>query len=205
MYEQNVSTTDISRLLAVLPPQVQIELGPATPRRICLRLVLDLGRMATARTTAGERELGTAEVTREDLAYVIANLGDFGDDNRAGLTRTLHRISAIRNRKGEVIGLTCRVGRAVRGTLEIVRDLVTAGKSVLLLGRPGIGKTTLLREAARVLADEARKRVVIVDTSNEIAGDGDIPHPGKRYRPRWSTYPPSVTSCCWYHSRAWVT
>jgi len=105
-------------------------------------------------------------------------VGAFGKDNRAGIERTLHRISAIRNRQGEVIGLTCRVGRAVFGTVDIVRDVIEQGKSILLLGRPGVGKTTLLREAARVLADEFKKRVVIVDTSNEIAGDGDIPHPG---------------------------
>lgn len=178
MHGQNEYITDIGRLLAVLPPHVQTQLGPDTAQDGLLEVVLDLGRLPTARTTAGERDLGRNEVTAEDLAYVTQRLGQFGDDNRAGLTRTLHRISAIRNRKGEVVGLTCRVGRAVRGTLEIIRDLVTEGKSVLLLGRPGVGKTTLLREAARVLADESRKRVVIVDTSNEIAGDGDIPHPG---------------------------
>ena len=178
MHVQNEYTTDIGRLLEVLPPRVQAQLGPADAQDGLLEVVLDLGRPPTVRSTAGERDLGTAEVTAEDLAYVTARLGEFGDDNRAGLARTLHRISAIRNRKGEIVGLTCRVGRAVRGTLEIIRDLVTGGKSVLLLGRPGVGKTTLLREAARVLADEARKRVVIVDTSNEIAGDGDIPHPG---------------------------
>ena len=178
MHGQNEYTTDIGRLLEVLPPQVQAQLGPAAAQDGLLEVVLDLGRLPAARSTGGERDLGTAEVTAEDLAYVTARLGEFGDDNRAGLTRTLHRISAIRNRKGEVVGLTCRVGRAVRGTLAIISDLVTEGKSVLLLGRPGVGKTTLLREAARVLADEARRRVVIVDTSNEIAGDGDIPHPG---------------------------
>jgi stage III sporulation protein SpoIIIAA len=178
LHGQNEYTTDIGRLLAVLPPQVQTRLGPASAQDGLLEVVLDLGRLPTARFVGEERELGGEEVTAADLAYVTSRLGDFGDDNRAGITRTLHRISAIRNRKGEVVGLTCRVGRAVRGTLAIVQDLVTAGKSVLLLGRPGVGKTTLLREAARVLADEARRRVVIVDTSNEIAGDGDIPHPG---------------------------
>jgi stage III sporulation protein SpoIIIAA len=178
MHEQNEYTTDIGRLLEVLPPQLQAQLGPATAQGDLLEVVLDLGRLPSARSVAGERDLGPHEITAEDLAYVTARLGDFGDDNRAGLARTLHRISAIRNRKGQVVGLTCRVGRAVRGTLEIIRDLVTEGKSVLLLGRPGVGKTTLLREAARVLADETRKRVVIVDTSNEIAGDSDIPHPG---------------------------
>src|SRR5437879_6560344 len=112
------------------------------------------------------------------MQYVISRVGTFGKDNRAGIERTLHRISAIRNRVGEIIGLTCRVGRAVFGTVDIVRDVIESGQSVLLVGRPGVGKTTLLREAARVLSDEVAKRVVVVDTSNEIAGDGDIPHPG---------------------------
>jgi stage III sporulation protein SpoIIIAA len=108
----------------------------------------------------------------------VERIGRFGGDNRAGIGRTLHRISAIRNRRGEVVGLTCRVGRAVRGTVALIRDVVEQGRSILILGRPGVGKTTLLREAARVLADELGKRVVVVDTSNEIAGDGDVPHPG---------------------------
>jgi len=174
----NTHAAEVTLLLGVLPPQIRDQLGPADAQEHLLEVVLDLGRLPTVRTTSGERDLSAREVSAEDLAYVTSRLGDFGDDNRAGIARTLHRISAIRNRKGEVVGLTCRVGRAVRGTLAIVRDLVASGKSVLLLGRPGVGKTTLLREAARVLADEERRRVVIVDTSNEIAGDGDIPHPG---------------------------
>jgi stage III sporulation protein SpoIIIAA len=177
IYGQNEDTGEIRSLLDVLPPQIQAQLHAAT-RDALLEVVLDLGRLPAARSASEERDLGDAEVTAADLAYVTARLGPFGDDNRAGIPRTLHRISAIRNRHGEIVGLTCRVGRAVRGTLAIVRDLVGDGKSVLLLGRPGVGKTTLLREAARVLADEERRRVVIVDTSNEIAGDGDIPHPG---------------------------
>ncbi|MEZ4658577.1 MAG: R3H domain-containing nucleic acid-binding protein [Caldilineaceae bacterium] len=140
-----------------------------------IEIIMDLGRLPEARFTHGELYLSETEVTQDELNMVIDNIGDFGADNRAGIERTLHRISAIRNRKGDVIGLTCRVGRAVYGTIEIIKDIVTSDQSILLLGRPGVGKTTLLREAGRVRAEE--KRVVIVDTSNEIAGDGDIPHP----------------------------
>ena len=140
---------------------------------------MDLGRPPEARFGAGGEEvLLEREVTDEDIQYVIDHIGSFGEDNRAGIERTLHRISAIRNRSGKIVGLTARIGRAVFGTIEIIKDLVESGKSVLIMGRPGIGKTTMLREAARVLADELDKRVVVVDTSNEIAGDGDIPHPG---------------------------
>ena len=136
---------------------------------------MDLGRRPEARFVDGEIELSEQEVTEAEIDYVVSRIGDFGDDNRAGIERTLHRISAIRNRKGRIVGLTCRVGRAVYGTIDIIRDIVESGKSVLLLGRPGVGKTTMLREVARVLAE--KKRVIIVDTSNEIGGDGDIPHP----------------------------
>ena len=140
---------------------------------------MDLGRRPEARFGGGGEEvLLDREVTEEDIQYVIDHIGSFGEDNRAGIERTLHRISAIRNRSGKIVGLTARIGRAVFGTIEIIKDLVESGKSVLIMGRPGIGKTTMLREAARVLADELDKRVVVVDTSNEIAGDGDIPHPG---------------------------
>jgi len=121
--------------------------------------------------------LAEIEVTREQIAHVVEHVGHFGDDNRAGIERTLHRISVMRNRAGEPVGLTCRVGRAVYGSVRLIEDLIRSGKSVLILGRPGVGKTTILRETARVLADEAKKRVVVVDTSNEIAGDGDVPHP----------------------------
>ncbi len=140
-----------------------------------LEIVMDLGRLPEARFTDGEIVLSKHEITPSDLQMVVDRVGDFGTDNRAGIERTLHRISAIRNRKGEVIGLTCRVGRAVYGAIEIIKDIVTSDQSILLLGRPGVGKTTLLREAARLRSE--LKRVVIVDTSNEIAGDGDIPHP----------------------------
>ncbi len=168
-------TDDLELLLDVLPERIRHRLRELDRDSELIEIVMDLGRLPEARFVDREAILSQDEVTRADLQSVIQRIGDFGADNRAGIERTLHRISAIRNRKGEIIGLTCRVGRAVYGVIDIIEDIVLSGKSILLLGRPGVGKTTLLREAARVLGE--RKRVVIVDTSNEIAGDGDIPHP----------------------------
>lgn len=165
-------------LLGVMPPHIREAVETDDRLDSLLEIILDLGRLPEARYPDRVIELSSEFVTREDINYVLSKVGRFGDDNRAGIERTLHRISAIRNRTGAVIGLTCRVGRAVFGTVDILRDVIEAGESLLLLGRPGVGKTTLLREAARVLADELLKRVIIVDTSNEIGGDGDIPHPG---------------------------
>lgn len=171
-------TDNLDLLLQVLTAQLRAALEQHPDLDQLLEVVLDLGRRPEARFPNEALALDEASVERETLRYVTERVGSFGKDNRAGIERTLHRISAIRNRQGEIIGLTCRVGRAVIGTVDIVRDVIESGHSILLLGRPGVGKTTLLREAARVLADELHKRVVIVDTSNEIAGDGDIPHPG---------------------------
>lgn len=168
-------TDDLDLLLAILPPRIRLALEQANRASELIEVILDLGRLPEARFSQGEMYLSETEVTTDDLQMVIDQIGDFGSDNRAGIERTLHRISAIRNRKGKIIGLTCRVGRAVYGTIDIIKDIVMSDKSILLLGRPGVGKTTLLREAARVRGEE--RRVVIVDTSNEIAGDGDIPHP----------------------------
>ena len=178
MTRERLATDDLEDLLRSLPPDVCQRVRGLDSLEGLLEVVMDLGRLPEARFAAREETLADREVTAEDLAYVISRIGQFGGDNRAGIERTLHRISAIRNRAGKVVGLTLRVGRAVYGTMEIIRDVVEAGKSILLLGRPGVGKTTLLREVARVLADDLGKRVVVVDTSNEIAGDGDIPHPG---------------------------
>ncbi|HNP88203.1 MAG: AAA family ATPase [Chloroflexi bacterium SZAS-1] len=179
MTEPRSITSNIDLLLDTLPLHIRqsIEDGPDDKENL-LEIVMDLGRLPEARYRGRERFLSDREVLQEDIDYVIQRIGAFGEDNRAGIPRTLHRISAIRNRSGKVIGLTCRVGRAVLGTIAIIRDLVESGRSLLLLGKPGVGKTTMLRETARVVAEDLRKRVVIVDTSNEIAGDGDIPHPG---------------------------
>jgi stage III sporulation protein SpoIIIAA len=168
-------TDDLDLLLSVLPERIQTALREIGRASDLIEIVMDLGRLPEARFVDGEIYLSNEEISLDDLQNVIDKIGSFGADNRAGIERTLHRISAIRNRRGDVIGLTCRVGRAVYGVIDIIEDIVTSGKSILLLGRPGVGKTTLLREAARVLSE--KKRVVIVDTSNEIAGDGDIPHP----------------------------
>jgi stage III sporulation protein SpoIIIAA len=176
---QQVHITDnLDVLLGVLPPQIREAVEQQAALDELLEVVLDLGREPEARFPGRAVRLSDAFVGREEMQFVISRVGTFGKDNRAGIERTLHRISAIRNRVGEIIGLTCRVGRAVFGTVDIVRDVIESGQSALLVGRPGVGKTTLLREAARVLSDEIGKRVVVVDTSNEIAGDGDIPHPG---------------------------
>lgn len=172
------TTDDLKLLLEVMPPAVRAAIEAHPRRGELVELVLDLGRQPEARFPDAGEFTSDQAVTREDIAYVVGRVGRFGKDNRAGIERTLHRISAIRNRVGDVIGLTCRVGRAVFGTVDILRDVIESGESILLLGRPGVGKTTILREAARVLADELGKRVVVVDTSNEIAGDGDVPHPG---------------------------
>lgn len=175
---QHVITDDLEALLDALPPGIHDAVNRLDNRGDLLEIVMDLGRNAEGRFPDGEVILSTQPVTYADLEYVVERIGEFGDDNRAGIERTLHRISAMRNRKGKIVGLTCRIGRAVLGSIALIRDIVEQGQSILILGRPGVGKTTLLREIARVLADEANKRVVVVDTSNEIAGDGDIPHPG---------------------------
>jgi len=175
--QQMQITDNLTQLLEVLPPMIRKCLEEQENLDELLEIVLDLGRDAEARFPGRVVRLCDIAVTADDIDYVVSRVGEFGNDNRAGIERTLHRISAIRNRRGRVVGLTCRIGRAVYGTIDIIRDVVEGGKSILLVGRPGVGKTTKLREVARVLSVEFKKRVVVVDTSNEIAGDGDIPHP----------------------------
>ena len=186
------SIDDLDALLASLPPEIVDAVHALPEKEALIEVVLDLGRRPEARFPDSEVMLLDREISESDIAHVVDHIGTFGDDNRAGIERTLHRISAIRNRSGKIVGLTCRIGRAVYGTIEIINDFVETGKSILIMGRPGIGKTTMLREAARVLADELGKRVVVVDTSNEIAGDGDIPHPAIGKARRMQVRTPSL-------------
>src|SRR3990172_8431422 len=183
---------DIDALLSSLPAEIVAAIHALPDQESVIEVVLDLGRRPEARFPDSEVPLLDREITDIDIAHVVEHIGTFGDDNRAGIERTLHRISAIRNRNGKIVGLTCRIGRAVYGTIEIINDFVESGKSILIMGRPGIGKTTMLREAARVLADDFGKRVVVVDTSNEIAGDGDIPHPAIGKARRMQVRTPSL-------------
>ena len=183
-------TDDLHALLGVLPPHIATAVNAANNSDSLIEIVLDLGRIPMARFVKGEVALSDHEVTPAELEHIISQTGEFDADNRAGLERTLHRISAIRNRKGHIVGLTLRVGRAVYGTIEIIQDLVESEKSILILGKPGVGKTTMLREAARILAET--KRVIIVDTSNEIGGDGDVPHPAVGKARRMQVAQPSL-------------
>ncbi len=189
---QHATADDLDVLLAALPPEIVSAIHALPDRETLIEVVMDLGRPPEARYPQSEVTLLEREITEADIGYVVEHIGSFGDDNRAGIERTLHRISAIRNRNGKIVGLTCRIGRAVYGTIEIIADFVQTEKSILIMGRPGIGKTTMLREAARVLADEQGKRVVVVDTSNEIAGDGDIPHPAIGKARRMQVRTPSL-------------
>ncbi|MGD0353092.1 MAG: R3H domain-containing nucleic acid-binding protein [Dehalococcoidia bacterium] len=189
---QKVIADDLDALLGVLSQHIRQALLEQSDNSELLEIVIDLGRPPEARYPHQEVLLSHIEVTDSDIEHVVSRIGCFSGDNRAGIERTLHRISAMRNREGRIVGLTLRVGRAIFGTVKIIQDLVESGKSVLLLGRPGIGKTTMLREVARVLADDFKKRVIVVDTSNEIAGDGDIPHPAIGHARRMQVPTPTL-------------
>ena len=169
---------ELESLLNIFPATLKSALVRLPNLGQLIEVILDLGRLPEARFPHDFCYLSKTKVTSEDIAAVVDRVGEFGKDNRAGIEQTLHRISCLRNRGGKIIGLTCRVGRAVYGTIDIILDVVRSGKSILLLGKPGVGKTTMLREVARVLSGDLTKRVIIVDTSNEIAGDGDVPHAG---------------------------
>ena len=176
-FEDDTIATDLQLLIDILPERIQRALQTVDLHDL-IEIVMDLGRPAEARLGEGSfMTLGDQQITLDEIHHVVKHMGYFTSDNRAGIPRTLHRISAMRNRQGDIIGLTCRVGKVITGTVDPIKDIIQSGKSVLLLGRPGVGKTSRLREVAKLLADESQKRVVIVDTSNEIAGDGDIPHP----------------------------
>ncbi len=190
MLEHQKITDDLDLLLDVLPPRISERLEALDDCDNLLEIIMDVGRLPKARFVDREVHLNDREVTYEDLEAVTSRISEFDADNRAGIERTLHRISAIRNRHNDVVGLTCRIGRAVYGTSDIIQDLIESGSSILILGRPGVGKTTILREAARILADTAR--VIIVDTSNEIGGDGDVPHPAVGEARRMQVAQPSL-------------
>ncbi len=175
-FEKEMSE-ELEKLISIMPVNVAGLVRKMDNHYELIEIVLDLGREPEVRFINQIQYLDLPLVTMEDINYVVTRVGDFGKDSRAGIERTLHRISGIRNRKGVVIGLTCRVGRAIQGTVDIIRDLVESGRSILMMGIPGIGKTTKLREIARIISSEMGKRVIVIDTSNEIAGDGDIPHP----------------------------
>ncbi|MBE2195750.1 MAG: AAA family ATPase [Anaerolinea sp.] len=183
-------TDDLEKLKTVLPDYLVDALEQNGREDDLIEVILDLGRVPTARYSDVEKPLDSREITPDEIQYVVTKIGMFDADNRAGLERTLHRISAIRNRHRDIVGLTVRIGRAVYGTIDIIQDLIESGQSILMLGAPGVGKTTMLREAARVLADS--KRVIIVDTSNEIGGDGDVPHPAVGKARRMQVPQPSL-------------
>ncbi len=187
-----IEVDDLTALINILPYSISSYLKASEDTPQLIEIVLDLGRPAEVRfSQVVKRLVDLGDVTQAHLDEMLGKIGEFNLDNRAGIERTLHRISAIRNRQGKIIGLTCRIGRAVLGTIDIIKDIIESGQNCLMLGPPGIGKTTLLRETARVLADEANKRVVVVDTSNEIAGDGDIPHPGIGFARRMQVHSPN--------------
>jgi stage III sporulation protein SpoIIIAA len=173
-----LANEDLDKLLENLPLFIQEQLNDHPNKDKLIEIVMDLGRRPEARFTTGPEYLSQKIISWQDIEYTTKRISKFSNDNRAGIERTLHRISCIRNRRFVITGLTCRIGRAIFGTISSIRDLLDAEQSILLLGKPGVGKTTIIREIARVLSNEMEKRVIIVDTSNEIAGDSDVAHSG---------------------------
>jgi stage III sporulation protein SpoIIIAA len=163
---------DIDLLLAVLPPELR---GDVEPDRL-LEIVADIGRPLEFRYPEGSTYITDVIVDEAFLKQSLSSVTQFGPDNRAGINGTLHRISKIVDRQSRPVGLTCRVGRPMLGTITIIEDLIAAGSNILIIGAPGVGKSTKLRDVARLLSTDKLRRVVIVDTSNEIAGDGAVPH-----------------------------
>ena len=192
MENQLENKKDLQTLLNLLPKNISENIYKNKDLEDLLEVVIDIGRYPEARFRTGTINIINNIITIDDINHISNQLGKFSDDNRAGIEKTLHRISAIKNRNDKIIGLTLRVGRAIYGTIKIIEDLIHSGKSILLIGKPGVGKTTMLREIARVLADEGKKRVIIVDTSNEIGGDGDIPHNGIGKSRRMQVSSPSL-------------
>ena len=171
-----IGNQDLDKLLEKLPGFVKKHVNQHPQKKKIIEIIIDLGRRPEARFPTGPEYLSQKIISWQDMDYIIKRINGFSNENRAGIEHTLHRISCIRNRQFLIVGLTCRIGRAIFGSICLARDLLESGKSILILGKPGVGKTTVIREMARVLSDEMEKRVIIIDTSNEIAGGSDIPH-----------------------------
>jgi len=170
---------DLKRLLVILPPRIREALARATrPGGEIVELALDLGRPLVARFNAGHVIIDPLPFSQPELEAIVGQVGTFRRNNRAGIDGTLHRISLIRDRFRTPVGLTIRIGRHLTGVAEGIRDvLLEERQSLLLVGSPGVGKTTLLRDCARLLSERLGPAVVVVDSHNEIGGDGKIPHP----------------------------
>src|SRR4030067_3540638 len=120
---RNRITDNLYVLLNVLPPQVAHQLTVINQSDDLLEVILDLGRVPTARYVDREETLSQLEITHVEIDYVVERISAFDTDNRAGMERTLHRLAAIRNRRGNIVGLPCRVGRAVFWTRGILQGL----------------------------------------------------------------------------------
>lgn len=171
------TTHEAENLLALLPPEFQLD--NHVNRADLMEVVLDIGRRPFAWVNGERHFLGTHNdglvVSRQHLDDIVRPL-HFGADNRAGINGSLHRISAVRNRDDDIVGLTLRVGRYIAGNSIMIADILAGmpHASILICGEPGSGKTSIIRDAARFLAE--RNSLLIIDTSCEIGGSGDVPH-----------------------------